>query len=123
MASRGRWRGGLLCGALVVQGAALAASCTTLGESDCVLLANTLGTVEASRCGGGDAGFVKGYDLVQDIAANGNCGNITAVRDQDQLMQCVACLLDASCYDAGALCSGGFDAAGFPATCDDQLQL
>jgi hypothetical protein len=117
---RRRWAAG---GLLVIQGAALAASCSDdLGEQDCILLATTLGTVRQVACDGGDAGFVEAYSDTVDQAANGNCANITSIRDQDELTACVACLLDASCYDAAAFCADP-DAAALPGACVEQLQL
>jgi hypothetical protein len=123
MANGMRRRWWAVGGLLVVQGAALVASCSTnVGESDCLLLATTLGTVEQERCDGGDAGFMTAYRDTITYAANGNCVNITSVRDQDELEACVACLRDTSCYDAAAFCDDP-DAATLPETCVGQLQL
>ncbi len=112
------WAGGLL----VVQGAALLASCSeSLGEKDCQALAAALGKAE-SRCRGGRGGDV-GMDETISYAANGNCANITSVRDHEQLRdECIPCLEDPSCYDAAALCDDP-DAATLPDTCVGQLQL
>ena len=95
---------------------------THLGEQDCILLATTLGTVRQVACDGGDAGFVEAYSDTVNLAANGNCANITSIRDQDDLTACVACLLDASCYDAAAFCANP-GAATLPGACVEQLQL
>jgi hypothetical protein len=87
---RRRWAVG---GLLLIQGTALAASCSEdLGDQDCILLATTLGRVRQVACDGGDAGFG------------------------------VACLLDASCYDATAFCADP-GAATLPGACVEQLQL
>jgi hypothetical protein len=115
------WAAGVL---LLAQGAALAVSCSlTVGEQACFDLASALGAVQQYRCGGGDAGFQQGYQNTIDIAANGNCANITSVRDQDELTNaCIPCLLDASCGDTAALCAGPADAS-LPPACVGQLQL
>lgn len=118
---RRRWvlAGGLLVGQLAV----LVASCSQgLGESDCTLLATAIGKFEQDRCDGGDAGYLNGYMNTINYAANGNCANITSIRDQDDLTACVACLLDASCYDAAAFCADP-GAATLPGACAEQLQL
>jgi hypothetical protein len=117
---RRRWAVG---GLLLIQGTALAASCSEdLGDQDCILLATTLGRVRQVACDGGDAGFVEAYTDTVNLAANGNCANITSIRDQDELTACVACLLDASCYDATAFCADP-GAATLPGACVEQLQL
>lgn len=111
-----RWRWGLAGGVLVVQGAALAASCTDVGESGC----NALASAIQDRC---DGGVVDDYIT---YVANGNCANISAVRDYEQLVdECIPCILDASCYGAdtaAAFCSES-DSATLPDACDNQLQL
>jgi hypothetical protein len=123
MASKRRRRWWAAGGLIVIQAAALVASCSDdLGEQDCILLATTLGTVKQVACDGGDAGFVEAYTDTVNLAANGNCANITSIRDQDELTACVACLLDASCYDAAAFCADP-GAATLPAACVEELQL
>jgi hypothetical protein len=125
MAMRRRWRWLAAGGALLAPALVLGISCTSgLGEQDCLLLAEAVGTVEKETCGLGDAGFTQGYSDTVNLVANGNCAHITSVRDQDELVECIFCLLNASCYDAGALCSGsGLDAAVLPDACANQLQL
>ena len=115
---RWRWAAG---GLLVMQGAALAASCALgVGELDCDALVSALGKVQ-SRCVGADAGSLG--QLVLDHAANYNCANVSSVRSDDDLLNaCIPCLLDASCYDAAALCAGDPDAS-LPDACLEQLQL
>ena len=115
---RWRWAMGSL---LVVQGAALAASCAPgVGEEDCEMLVSALGVVQ-SRCVGGDAGPLG--QLVIEHAANYNCANITSIRnDNDLVNECIPCLQDASCYDAAALCADDPDAS-LPDACLEQLQL
>jgi hypothetical protein len=119
--TRRRW---VVGGILAIQGAVLAISCSEgIGEQDCLQLADALGQVERSRCGGGDAGYKAAYGDTIDWAANFNCDNITSVRDHVALVDaCIPCLLDASCYDAAAFCADP-DASSLPATCQDQLQL
>jgi hypothetical protein len=118
---RRRWLAG---GLLAVQGAAVVAACGPgIGEKDCNALADALGKVEGERCDGGDAGYGEARTGTIDWAANFNCANITSVRDHDALhVECIPCLLDASCYDVTAFCTDP-DAAVLPDACRDQLQL
>jgi hypothetical protein len=118
---RRRWVAG---GLLAVQGAVLAVSCSAgIGEQDCLQLADALGNVEKDRCGGGNAGYTTVYQATINGAANGNCANITSVRDHVALVDaCTPCLLDADCYDAATFCTD-LDAAVLPAACLEQLQL
>jgi hypothetical protein len=85
-----------------------------------------VGTVKQSTCGGGDAGFAEGYAETLKWVANGNCSNITAVNDQGTFEECLSCLVDPSCFDGGALCSGELDAgmrSMLPEACAFQLSF